>query len=65
MVSIKSEIVNRNVIATIDHDEHKDVLLNKKCFRHLMDRIPSKDHKIETYEINKKFNFFFDDKISI
>ena len=55
---------NKNVVATIRHNECKDVLLNKKCFRHSMNRIQSKDHRIETYEINKIF-FCFDDKIFI
>ena len=30
------------------------VSLNNKCLRHSMDRIQSKNHKIETYEINNK-----------
>ena len=32
----------------------KMFLLNNKCLRHSMNRIQSKDHKIESYEINKK-----------
>ena len=43
--------VNRNVVATISHNEYKDVLLNKKCLRHSVSRIQSKDHKTGTYEI--------------
>ena len=31
--------VNKNVFATIRHNEYKDVLLNKKCLRHSMNRI--------------------------
>ena len=27
---------NKNVVATISHNEYKDVLLNKKCIRHSM-----------------------------
>ena len=27
----KAKGVNRNVVATISHSEHKDVLMNKKC----------------------------------
>ena len=57
--------MNRNIVATISHNEYKDVLMNKKCLRHSMDRIQSKDHKIGTYEINKIFLFRFDDKIYI
>ena len=49
----KAKGVNRNVLATISHNEYKSVLLNKKCLRHSMNRIQSKDHKIEIYEINK------------
>ena len=54
IVSIKkTKGVNRNVVARISHDKYKNVLLNKKCLRHSMNRIQSKDHKIETYETNK------------
>ena len=31
-----------NVVATISHDEYKDVLLYKKCLRHSLNRIQSK-----------------------
>ena len=41
------------IVATISPNEFKDILLNKKCLRHSMNRIRSKDHKIPTYEINK------------
>ena len=34
----KVEGVNRNVAAKISHNECKDVLLNKKCLRHFMNR---------------------------
>ena len=40
--------INRNIVATIIHNEYKDVLLNKKCLRHWMNRIQSKDHGIGT-----------------
>ena len=30
----KAKGVNKNVVATISHNECKDVLLNKKCLRH-------------------------------
>ena len=53
---------NRNVVTTISHNEYKDVSLNKKCLRHLMNRIQSKDHRIGTYEINKISLPCFDDK---
>ena len=61
----KAKGVNKNVVATISHNEYKDVLLNKKCLRHSMNRIQSKDHKIETYEVNKISLYCFDDKIYI
>ena len=53
----KAEDVNRNVVATISQNEYKNVLLNKKCLRHSMNRIQSKDHKIGTYEINIVLRF--------
>ena len=61
----KAEGVNRNVVATISHNEYKDVLLNKKCLRHSMSKTQIKDHKIGTYEINKISLSCFDDKIFI
>ena len=57
--------VNKNVVATISHNEYKDVLLSKKYLRHSMHRIQSKDHKIETYEIKNISLSCFDDKIYI
>ena len=53
---------NRNVVTTISHNEYKDVSLNQKCLRHLMNMIQSKDHRIGTYEINKISLPCFDDK---
>ena len=52
----KAEGVNRNVDATISHNECKDVLLNK---------VQRKDHKIRTYEISKIFLSYFDNKTYI
>ena len=57
--------LNINIVAAIHHNEHNDVLLNKKCLRHSMNRIQSKDHKIGTYKINKISLSCFDDKIYI
>ena len=54
-----------NVVPTIRHNEYKDVLLNNECLRHSMNRSQSKDHKIETYEIDKILLTCFDDKIYI
>ena len=61
----KAKSVNKNVVTTISHNEHKDVLLNKKCLIHSMNRIHSKDQRIGTYEINKISLSYFDDKIFI
>ena len=41
----KAKGVNKNIIAKISHKKHKDVLLNKKCLRHSINRIHSKDHE--------------------
>ena len=57
--------MNRNVIATISHNEYKAALLNSKFMRHSMNRIQRKDHRIGTYEIKKTSLSFFDDKIYI
>ena len=40
----KAKGVNINAVAAISHNAYKDVLLSKKCLRHLMNRIQSKDH---------------------
>ena len=56
---------DKNVDATISHNEYKDVLLNKKCLIHSMNRIQSKDHRAGAYEINKICLSCFDDKIYI
>ena len=39
-------------IAT-EFNEFKNVLFNKKNIKHKMKRIQAKNHKIETYEIDK------------
>ena len=57
--------VIRNAAATISHNEYKDVLLNNKYLRHSMNRIQSKDDRIETYEINKISLSCFNNKIYI
>ena len=40
----KEKGVNKNVVGTISHNKYKDALLDKKCLRHSMNRIQSKDH---------------------
>ena len=62
---IKANCVNRNIVATISHNEEKDVLVNNKCLRHSMNRIQSNNHRIGTYEINKISLSCFDGKINI
>ena len=57
--------VNRNVVATISHNEYKDVFSNKKRLRHSMNKSQSKNHKIGTYEISKISLSSFDDKMYI
>ena len=57
--------MNRNVVATVSHNEYKDLLLNNKCIKHSMNKSQSKDHRIGTHEINKISLCCFDDKIYI
>ena len=61
----KAKSVNRNVVATISHNEYKDELLNNKCIRHSMNRIQCKDHRIGKYKINKISLPCFDDRTYI
>ena len=61
----KAKGVNKNVVSTIDHGVHKDVLLNKKYLRHSMNRIYKTNYKIRIYEINKISLSRFDDKTYI
>ena len=56
----KANGVNRNIVATIRHNEHEDVLLNNKW--HSVNRIQSKDHRIGTYEITKISLSYFEAK---
>ena len=58
----KAKGVNRNIAATISHNEQKSVLWKNKRIRHSRSRIQSKNHRIETYEINKILLSYFDDK---
>ena len=43
-------------------NEFKDSLPNKKIIKHKMKRIQSKNHKIQTYKINKTSLSCLDDK---
>ena len=49
---------NYNII----YDDFEDVLFNEKVIRHSMGGMKSIDHKMYTYEINKKSLSAFDDK---
>ena len=51
----KAKGVNKNVAGKTTHYEYKDLLLNKRCTRHSMNRIQSKDHRIEMYEMYERF----------
>ena len=53
----KAKGMNRNVDATISHNEYKDVFLNNKCIRHSVNRIQSKGHRIGTYMKSTKFHY--------
>ena len=61
----KAKDVNKNVVATVSHNEYKNVLLNNKCLRHSMNIIQSKNHRIRICDINKISLLYFDDKIYI
>ena len=45
--------MNKNIVESIRHSYYIDFLLNKIFLRHLMNRIESKDYRMETYEIKK------------
>ena len=60
----KAKDVNQNFVEKITHSEYKDVSLNQKCLRHSIN-IQSKNHRLETYEINKIYLTCFDDKMYI
>ena len=50
---------NKNVIATINDNEYKDVSLNKKCLRHSTNRIKSKDYRIVQKDRMKSTKFLY------
>ena len=57
--------MNRNIVATISHNEYKGVLLSNKCIRHSLNRIQCNGHRIERFESKKVSLSIFDDKIYI
>ena len=44
--------MNRNAVATINHNEHKDVMLKNKCFRQSLNIIQSKDNRINKISLS-------------
>ena len=48
IVNRAKQILNDNVVAIITYNEYKDLLLNNKCLRHLINIIQSKDQRIGT-----------------
>ena len=53
--------VNKNVVATISHNEFREVLLNKKW--HSVKKIQGKDNRIGTDKIKIISLSYFDDQI--
>ena len=51
----KAKFVNKKGAAVIGLCGYKEVLLNIECLRDSMNRIQSKDHGIETFEINERY----------
>ena len=43
--------MNKNVVANVSHNEYKFFLLNKKCLRHSMNRIQTKNHTLSIIDI--------------
>ena len=61
--SKKAKGINKNVVKNIRHEEHIDVLFNKKkMIRHKMKIIKSKFHRIGTYDVCKTYLSCSDDK---
>ena len=56
MLSNDDEEVNtaKGVNTATEFNKFRDTLFNKNIIRHKMKRIPSKKHKLGTYQINKK-----------
>ena len=55
--------IKKNIIRTdIKHANYKDVLMTNKQMRHMMRTIRSRNHQLETCEINKISLSCFDDK---
>ena len=61
----KTKGLNKKVVEKITYIGCKYFLLNKKCFRHLINRIQSKGHKTGTHEIKKISLSCFSNKVHI
>ena len=48
----KAKVVNKNVDKK-SQIEYKDVLINKKCLRHSVNRVLSESHRMRASEVNK------------
>ena len=55
--------INENVVQKITESKYKNVLFNKKCLRHLINRSQWKNHRKETYEVKKTSLTCLDDQI--
>ena len=67
MYSILDESNNEKITSKghngfIEFQEFYNTLFKKKILRHIMRRIGSKNHNLDTYETNKKSLSCFDDK---
>ena len=63
MILLNIEGLNKNIFVTVSYSKYKDFLQNKKCFRHSMNLVQSKIHKIGTHKIRKISLYCFHDKI--
>ena len=55
--------INKNVVDDeLKYEDYKNVLFNRSCMRHEINRIRSKDHSIGSYRISKISLSSFDDK---
>ena len=57
--------MNAKIYSVLIDDEYEDLLLNNKYLKHSMNRIQSKDYRIESYGINKISLSCFHSKIYI
>ena len=64
VVSIKKQKnAYKKLVVTISSNEYKNDLLKKKCLRHSMNEIQSKDHRIGAYEMSNISLSFFEDLV--